>query len=114
MNKGITKRGDKWLAQYWNKELKTTIHIGQFDTAEIAAQKRQEYIKKVSDGVIDDSLPKTKGLPKGVKTDGKKFYSSLQFLHGIKKEKRVNAHIGTFDTVEEAVEGRRKFIEGLL
>lgn len=105
----------KYQAQYWNKELKTMIYIGLFDTEEEAIKARNEHITKVYDGLIDDSLPKTKGLPKGIcEVHNGTYKAGIQFLHGKYKDKHVKVHIGTYETIEEAVEARKTFINSLL
>lgn len=119
--KGITTnklRPGKFVAQYWNKDLKKYFYIGQADTIEEAVAMRNEHIAKVYSGDIDDSVPKTKGLPKGIceterKTMLNRYIASLQFLHGKNKDKHVNVHIGMYDTIEEAVQARLDFIESL-
>lgn len=118
--KGIyyNKKTGKFTAQYWNKDLKTTISIGTiFDTEEEAIDARAKYIRDVHDGIIDDSLPRTSGLPKGiwhVLPSKTKYKAALQFYYGKNNNKKCNVHIGTYDTVEEAVEARKQFILRLL
>lgn len=112
----FNKRMNKWVAQYWNKELKQNIAIGTYDTQEDAREARIRHIAGVYDGVIDNSLPKTKGLPKGVThvPTGNKYAASVQYAYGKWKNKYHRAHIGVYDTIEEAQEARTQFILGLL
>lgn len=115
--KGISKnnRTNRFTAQYLNKDLNRTIYIGSYDTIEEAVNAREEHITKVYDGVIDDSKPKTKGLPKGIcdRPNGT-YIAGIQFWYGKYKDKIHKSHIGTFETIEEAVEARKNFILNLL
>lgn len=111
------KKTGKFVAQYWNKDLKSTIAIGSFDTEEEAILARASHIRNVYDGIVDDSLPRTQGLPKGITyvIPGRtRFQASLQFYYGKNNDKKCDVHIGTYDTQEEAVEARKQFILGLL
>lgn len=116
--KGVyfNRRSQKWTAQYWSKDLKRSIAIGTYDTQEQAIEARSRHITNVYDGLIDDSLPKTKGLPKGIKyvPTGNKYSASVQYVSGKWKNKHHNIYLGVYDTIEEAVEGRKQFILGLL
>ena len=121
--KGITtskKSPGKYIAQYWSKELNTNIYIGKFSTVNEAVEARKNHIVAVHDGDIDDSLPRTKGLPKGIAFQKRgenskgRYLSRLQIFHkGKIKDQHVTIHIGSFDTVKEAVQARLDFIENL-
>ena len=104
----------KYQAQYWNKDLKTTISIGTFNTEQEAIDARAKYIRDVFDGIVDDSLPKTKMLPKGVSEANSKYRANLQFWVGKNKNKMINVYIGVFNTPEEASEQRKQYILSLL
>lgn len=109
------RRPDKFAAQYWNKDLKTTIYIGQFDTIEEAIIARDKYIVSVYEGLTDDSIPKTKELPKGIwETSSGSYGANIQVLHGKNKLKHAKIHIGSYKTIDEAVEKRKEFILKLL
>lgn len=118
--KGITynTRTEKYVAQYWSKDLKTTINIGSnFNTQAEAIEARARHLMGVYDGTIDDSLPKTKGLPKGIaEVPGSviKYKAMLQYYYGKYNDKKVNTYIGIYDTVEEAEAARKQFILELL
>lgn len=105
---------DKFIAQYFNKDLKRTIYIGQFDNLEDAIIARANHIRDVHDGVIDDSLPKKTILPKGVVVLSSGNYNTfVQYWYGLNKLKMHNCNIGTFPTIEEAVKAREDFIKSL-
>lgn len=117
--KGIYQhvRTGKWVAQYWNKDLKTTICIGaNYETQKEAIDARARYVTNVYDGIIDDSLPRTKGYPKGIAeiTRSNKYKAVLQFWHGKYNDKKTSVYIGSYETIEEAVEARKKYILDLL
>lgn len=105
---GITysKKHNKWIAQYWNKELKTTVRIGTYDTEEEAIEAKENSTK--------DTKDKSLNLAKGVCiTKSGKFRACIQFWYGKNKEKKHNSHLGSFNTEEEAVQARIDFINSL-
>lgn len=115
--KGVTSRKhapDKFVAQYFNKDLKRTIYIGQFDNLEDAIIARANHIRDVHDGVIDDSLPKTPNLPKGIRlVRSGRYFAFIQYWYGLNKLKMHRCTVGTFPTIEEAVKAREDFIKSL-
>lgn len=114
--KGIyfNKKFNKYIAQYWNKSLKKTIAIGTFDSEKEAIDARAKYIRDVYDGIINDSLPKTKMLPKGISESNSKYKAIVQFWTGKSKNKKITIYIGCYDTPEEAEIQRKQFILNLI
>ena len=114
--KGIyfNKRLNKYAAQYWNKSLKRTISIGTFDSEQEAIDARAKYIRDVYDGIVNDSLPKTKMLPKGILEVNSKYKALVQFWSGKYKDKKINIYVGSYDTPEEAETQRKQFILNLI
>lgn len=114
--KGIlTNKDGRFVAYYWNKSLKKSIYIGTYDTIEEAEYERNFYIAKVYDGEIDETLPKTHGLPKGVykTTHGSKYASNIT-MRSLKGDRILTRYIGAYETPEEAAEARTEFIMGLI
>ena len=115
--KGITfnrHNQNKVIAQYFNKELSTTIYIGQFNNIEDAVIARANHIRDVHDGIIDDSLPKTPNLPKGIRLSSSgRYFTFVQYWYGVNKDKIHRYTVGTFDTIDEAVKAREDFIKSL-
>ena len=114
--KGIyfKKKLNKYSAQYWNKDLKKTISIGTFDSEQEAINTRAKYIRDVYDGIINDSLPKTKMLPKGISEANSKYRAIVQFWAGKYKDKKITIYIGCYDTPEEAEIQRKQFLLNLI
>lgn len=113
--KGVTKKEDgRYIAQYWNKELAKTIYIGSYDTADEASHARAWHLTKLYDGLIDDSIPRVREYPKGISERHRKYRALIHIYHGYNNKKTSTIPIGTFDTVEEAVDARKEFILKLL
>lgn len=118
--KGITtnrRLPGKYLAQFWDSNTKNMKCIGSYDSVKEAEDARNyfiwdwlEYGRKV--------LPKVKSLPKGVRqiVNSKKqntYPAEVQFWYGKYKDKHVTIHIGTYETVEDAVNARIQFLDNL-
>ena len=108
-------RTGKYVAQYWSKDLKTTICIGTtYNTQVEALEAKAKHLMGVYDGTIDDTAPKTKGLPKGISEKNNRYQARVQSWHGKNNSIQTQIYIGVFDTIDEAVEARKKFILDLL
>ena len=107
------RRPGKFVASYFNKHLQRTIYIGSFDTIDEAVVERANYIRDVYDGLIDESLYRTKGFPKGVSKKSNKYQSIVTYSSGKNKDKYISHYIGVFDTIDEAVKAREDFIKSL-
>lgn len=113
--KGVVKTyNGRYTAQYWNKVLKRNIYIGKFDTPEEAEYHRMLHLAKVFDGEIDDSIPKERALPKGIDERHNKYRALICFTSGFRNKHTKTIHVGTFNTIDEAVEARKQFILKLL
>lgn len=114
--KGIyfNRRLNKYVAQYWNKNLKRTISIGTFDSEQEAIDVRAKHIRDVYDGIINDSLPKTKMLPKGISESNSRYRAIVQLWTGKYKDKKITIYVGSYDTPEEAEIQREQFILNLI
>lgn len=106
-----------YKAQYYDPQTKHPKHIGTFDNVEDAVAARNEFIENLTkyNGKV---LPIVKSMPKGIKyrfseRKGDRFDAIVEFWHGKYNDKMVNARIGTFDSIEEAVQARLDFIEAL-
>lgn len=110
--KGIVKKPDgKFIAQYWNRQLGENIYIGTYDSEKDAVIHRAIHLAKVYDREIDDSIPKPRRFPKGIDERCGRYRAILQISYGpTGKKQSKSMHIGTFDTVEEAVQARKDFI----
>lgn len=118
--KGIykPKRSNKYAAQFWDKDTKHVKCIGTYDTVEEAVLAREEFITNhlLYNGQV---LKKVRKYPKGIrcrlsKKKGKRFDAEINILWGKYNNKMNTIHIGTFDSLEEAVEARKQFILELL
>lgn len=107
----------KFLSQYWDRNTKCMKCIGVFITPEEASQAREDFIENLIkyNGKV---LPKSRDLPKGIRRLSNKikndtFVAEVQFWYGKYKDKHVCIHVGTYDTIDEAVKGRIDFLDNL-
>lgn len=88
-------------------------YLGKYSTLEEAVVARDTYLKNPKHA---HNLPKRKSPSKGIMlgTSKKKpWIAQLQFTHGKYNDRHVTAHLGSYETVEEAVQARLDFIENL-
>lgn len=118
--KGITthrQRPGKFTAQYWDSNTKHMKCIGSFYTVDEAVAARNNFILDLIkyNGKV---LPKVNSLPKGIKrlANSKKsdtYTAEIQFWYGRYKDKHITIHIGTYETIEDAVNARIQFLDNL-
>jgi hypothetical protein len=119
MEKGLTtnKRSPgKVIAQFWDVRTKHNKIIGVFDTEAEAKIARDTFITNLNryNGQV---LPKVKLLPKGIQLNvGKKktsFRADICMTHGVHKVKTVTIYLGSFNTLQEAIDKRKQYIDKL-
>lgn len=118
--KGITtnrRLPGRYLAQYWDANTKNMKCIGSFWTVDEAVKARDNFVSDLIkyNGKV---LPKVNPFPKGVRciVNSKKqntYPAEVQFWYGKYKDKHVTIHIGTYETVEDAVNARIQFLDNL-
>lgn len=81
-------------------------YVGRFSTVSEAVNGRDAYLEE------NGHLHKggSKNPAKGICIRGGKFIASVQFLH---KKNHINLHIGTYESLGEAIQARLDFIESL-
>lgn len=117
--KGITtnrRLPGKYIAQFWDVCTHQAKHIKVCDTVEDAIRARQEFITNLID-TGERVQPLEKQLPKGIKyrfnNKGGSYYTQVQFWYGKNKMRHFVAHVGTYSTLEEAVQARIDFLDNL-
>ena len=97
--KGYSKVGKRYRAQHFKHG--KTYHIGVYDTASEAHDAYMDY--RLMNPVGKPGIKKGNDLPTGVTYSGDK----SRYIAAIKIDNR-NIHLGTYDTVDEALKARKK------
>lgn len=107
--KSITIHRDKLVVKIYAKKTKKLYFIGQFDTLEEAIKNRDEWIVK-NYNLVEGYLPR--GITKS--KSEKRYVAQLSFRNKESDIGTYRKHLGSFDTLQEAVDYRKNFILGLL
>lgn len=116
--KYIQKVKNVYLINYWDEVDKKRVYVTCRDNLVDAIKTRDAFIKeyKANSGVVDISKYRNKQLPKGISVvknkKSTKYKAALNISHNGKA--LPNIHIGTYDTVDEAVNARIDYINKLL
>lgn len=117
--KGITtnkRLPGRYIAQYWDANTKNMKCVGSFYTVEEAIKARDNFISDLIkyNGKV---LSKVKDTPLGIKMRSMKkgimYDAEIQFWYGKYKDKHITIHIGTYETIEDAVNARIEFLDNL-
>lgn len=117
--KGITTN-KRWpgkvVAQFWDVTTKHNKIIGIYNTEKEAVDAKNNFIENLTkyNGKV---LPKVKTSPKGIRINvGKKktsYKSEVCIAHGVHKITTTTIYLGSFNTLQEAIDARKKFIDKL-
>ena len=114
----LSKRSNKYIAQFWDSNTKYVKCIGTYNTLEDAVIAREEFITnhQLYNGQV---LKKVRKYPKGIrtyetKTKGIKYRAEVNVLWGKYNNKMIVIQVGVYSTLEEAIEARKQFILKLL
>lgn len=106
--KDITLHVGKYSVKIYDKVEKRVYNVGRFDTVEQAIKERDEWLKNNKDKV-------PRYLPRGItKSATKGKYMAQVSFKTTEETEPVVRRLGTFNSIEEAVEYRTKFILGIL
>jgi uncharacterized protein YhbP (UPF0306 family) len=111
------KNTNKFIAQFWDVRTKHNKIIGSYNSVEEAINARSEYVEKLlkSGNVVK---PINRGLPKGImianNKKGVKYKSEICFVSGKRKEKVNTIYLGTYESIDDAYNARKSFLEKLM
>lgn len=104
--KSITISHNKYRVRIYSKKDKVGYEVGQFNDLDIAIKERDKWIVT--------NYEKVEGyLPRGITKGRDKYEAQISFPRDSNNKLRV-IRLGRFDTIQEAIDYRTKFILGLL
>lgn len=91
---------NKFSVSFYSKKYKKNFHVGYYNSIEEAVKERDKFIIEN----IDDKLEGY--MPRGLTKMNKYYKADFHF-------KGEREYMGTFDTMQEAISARNKYIDSL-